>query len=48
MASISENDLSALLFEKTDLRLVEPHIYSVFPDNQVANTYHNLGTYMIG
>ena len=39
MATIGESDLSALLLKNADLRLVEPKIYSVLPDNQVANTY---------
>ena len=39
MATIGENDLSGLLLENAGLRLVEPHIYSVLPDNEVANTY---------
>jgi SAM-dependent methyltransferase len=39
MATIGENELSALLLEDVDLRLVEPPIYSVLPDNEAANVY---------
>lgn len=39
MATFSENDLSALLLEKTTLRSVEPSIYSVLPDNESGNEY---------
>ena len=39
MATIGENDLSDLLVDSADLRWVEPHIYSVLPDNKAANTY---------
>lgn len=39
MAIFSENDLSALLLEKTTLRSVEPSIYSVLPDNESGNEY---------
>ncbi len=39
MAIIGESNLSALLVENADLRLVEPNIYSVLKDNDVANTY---------
>lgn len=39
MATIGENDLSALLLKNAALRSVEPHIYSVLPDNETGNTY---------
>jgi ubiquinone/menaquinone biosynthesis C-methylase UbiE len=39
MTTIGESDLSALLLENATLRLVEPHVYSVLPDNKVANNY---------
>jgi SAM-dependent methyltransferase len=39
MATIGESDLSALLSKNTSLRLVEPHIYSVFSDIEIANPY---------
>jgi len=39
MAAVDENDLSALLSENTGLRLIEPHIFSVLSDIEVANTY---------
>jgi len=39
MATINENDLSALLLENTVLRLVEPGIYSVLPGNDSGNEY---------
>jgi ubiquinone/menaquinone biosynthesis C-methylase UbiE len=39
MATISESDLSALLLESADLRLIEPHIYSVLPGIEVNNPY---------
>ncbi|MEW6672840.1 MAG: class I SAM-dependent methyltransferase [Thermodesulfobacteriota bacterium] len=39
MTTIGENELSALLLEDVDLRLVEPHIYSVLPDNEAINAY---------
>ena len=39
MATIGENDLSDMLLENASLRWVEPHIYSVLPDNKAANTY---------
>jgi SAM-dependent methyltransferase len=39
MKSIDENDLSALLPENADLRLVEPHIFSVLSDIEVSSTY---------
>ncbi len=39
MATINENDLSALLFENSIFRLVEPNIYSVLPDNESGNEY---------
>lgn len=39
MAMINENDLSALLLENTTLRLVEPNIYSVLPDNESGTEY---------
>ena len=39
MAAIGENDLSALLSENRGIRLIEPHIFSVLSDIEVANTY---------
>lgn len=39
MATIGEGDLSALLVKNAGLRLIEPHIYSVLPDVDVANPY---------
>jgi ubiquinone/menaquinone biosynthesis C-methylase UbiE len=39
MATIGENDLSALLSENAGLRLIEPYIFSVLSDIEVANTY---------
>jgi SAM-dependent methyltransferase len=39
MATIDEKDLSALLSPNVDIRLVEPHIYSVLSDIEVGNTY---------
>jgi len=36
---IGEKDLSALLSNNIDLRLIEPHIYSVFSDIEVSNPY---------
>lgn len=38
-ATINESDLSALLLKDTGLRLIEPYIYSVLPDFEVANLY---------
>jgi SAM-dependent methyltransferase len=37
--TIGESDLAALLSNNTGLRLIEPHIYSVFSDIEVANAY---------
>ena len=39
MATFNENDLSALFSENSILRLVEPNIYSVLPDNESGNEY---------
>ena len=39
MAKIGESDLSALLSKNAGLRLIEPHIYSVLSDIEVANPY---------
>lgn len=39
MARISESDFSTLLLRNVDCRLIEPHIYSVFPDIEVSNSY---------
>ena len=39
MATIDEKDLSALLSQDVDIRLREPHIYSVLSDIEVGNTY---------
>jgi len=39
MAKIDEKDLSTLLSPNVDIRLMEPHIYSVLSDIEVGNTY---------
>jgi SAM-dependent methyltransferase len=39
MTSIDENVLSMLLPENVDLRLIEPHIFSVLSDIEVSSTY---------
>ncbi len=39
MATVNERDLSALLLKNITLRLVEPNIYSVLPDNETGNEY---------
>ncbi len=39
MATIDEKNLSTLLSPNVDIRLIEPHIYSVLPDIKVGNTY---------
>jgi SAM-dependent methyltransferase len=39
MATINESDLSSLLLKNTAIRLVEPNIYSVLPDNETGNEY---------
>lgn len=39
MATIDKKDLSALLSPNVDIRLIEPHIYSVLTDIEVGNTY---------
>jgi ubiquinone/menaquinone biosynthesis C-methylase UbiE len=39
VATINEGDLSAMLLESFTLRAVEPHIYSVLPDNESGNEY---------
>lgn len=39
LETINENDLSSLLLENITLRLVEPHIYSILPDNESGNEY---------
>jgi len=39
MVTIGKNGLSEMLSEKVNLRLIEPHIYSVFQDIEVANPY---------
>lgn len=39
MTTISEDDLCALLVPDTSVVLVEPHIYSVFPDRERGNVY---------
>jgi ubiquinone/menaquinone biosynthesis C-methylase UbiE len=39
MATINENDLSSMLLDNFTLRAVEPHIYSVLPDNKSGNVY---------
>ena len=35
--------LSELLKDATDLRLVEPHIYSVYPEHEQSNAYDKFG-----
>jgi ubiquinone/menaquinone biosynthesis C-methylase UbiE len=42
MVTLNENDLSALVLENFTLRLVEPQIYSVLPDNESGNEYDTL------
>lgn len=39
MARISDSNLSELLQKNTALRLIEPHIYSIFTDIEVSNAY---------
>lgn len=39
MTPIGERDLSALLSKNIDLRLIEPHIFSVFSDIEGSNPY---------
>lgn len=39
MPTFNENDLLALLLENTTLRLIEPSIYSILPDNESGNEY---------
>ncbi len=39
MTTLGENTLSVLLTENAALGLIEPHIYSVFSDVEVANDY---------
>ena len=39
MTTISENDLSSILLKNVTLRAVEPHIYSVLPNNETGNEY---------
>jgi SAM-dependent methyltransferase len=39
MAPFKEKDFSELLSEKSNVRLIEPHIFSVLPDNQTPRTY---------
>jgi ubiquinone/menaquinone biosynthesis C-methylase UbiE len=39
MATINENNLSSMLLDNFSLRGVEPHIYSVLPDNESGNEY---------
>lgn len=39
MATINENDLSSMLLENFTIRAVEPHIYSVLPDNESGSEY---------
>lgn len=41
MSQIDAGGLSKLLSKGISLRQVEPHIYSVFQDNEVGNTYDN-------
>jgi ubiquinone/menaquinone biosynthesis C-methylase UbiE len=39
MVKINENELSAMLLKKFTLRVVEPNICSVLPDNESGNEY---------
>jgi ubiquinone/menaquinone biosynthesis C-methylase UbiE len=39
MATFNESDLSAFLLKNTVLRLVEPNIYSVLPDDETGSEY---------
>jgi hypothetical protein len=39
MVAITENELSSMVSENFVLREVEPHIYSVLPDNESGNEY---------
>jgi SAM-dependent methyltransferase len=39
MATFNESDLSALLLKNTVLRMVEPNIYSVLPDDETGSEY---------
>jgi len=39
MVTLGENGLAELLLDKGSLRLIEPHIYSVFQNIEVANSY---------
>jgi SAM-dependent methyltransferase len=39
MPEINENSLSAMLLENVSLRIVEPDIYSVLPDNESGSEY---------
>jgi ubiquinone/menaquinone biosynthesis C-methylase UbiE len=39
MATFNESDLLALLLKNTALRLVEPNIYSILPDDEAINEY---------
>jgi len=39
MAKINENELSGMLLSNFTLRVVEPNIYSVLPDNNAGNEY---------
>ena len=42
---IDEKRLSALISKDVSLRLVEPHIYSVYPDGENTNSYDKMGTF---
>lgn len=39
MATITETDLLKLISNNAGLRLIEPRIYSLFADNEIANPY---------
>jgi SAM-dependent methyltransferase len=39
MATFTESDLKTLLLKNADLRLVEPNIYSVLPDDETGSEY---------
>ena len=46
MATIGESDLSSLLSKSANLKSVEPHIYSVLPDDEAANIYDSQFGYL--
>ena len=42
---IDEKRLSTLISKDVNLRLVEPHIYSVYPDGENTNSYDKMGSF---